>query len=114
MKTMNDPRHSTEMKCPEQTQAFLEIIERMYQLHLEKNSDYSPLNILGTGEVGSVVRLWDKTCRLMNLSGFRIEGEFKSYEAPKEPKHESLEDTLLDLANYAVIALILRQGKWGK
>lgn len=106
--------HDTETRYPEQTRAFRELIEKMYALHLEKNSDYSPLNILGTGEIGSVVRLWDKTCRIMNLLGFRIEGRLVEYTSPKKPKNESVEDTLLDLANYAIIALILRQEKWGK
>lgn len=107
-------QHPIEIRCPEQSLAFREIIEKMYQFHLTKNEDYSSLNILGTGEIGSVVRLWDKTCRIMNLSGFKIEGRLIEYKEPQVPKHESAEDTLLDLANYAIIALILRQGKWGK
>jgi hypothetical protein len=48
----------------------------------------------------------------MNLYGFDITtGEFKG---KKSPKNESIEDNLLDLANYAIIALVLQRGKWGK
>lgn len=48
----------------------------------------------------------------MNLMGFDIgTGEFTN---PKDPKNESIDDTLLDLANYAIITMILRKGKWGK
>jgi hypothetical protein len=48
----------------------------------------------------------------MNLSGFDIRtGE---YTEPKEAKNESVDDTLLDLANYAIIALLVRKGKWGQ
>lgn len=32
---------------------------------------------------------------------------------PKEPKNESIEDSLLDAANYSVIGLLLRRGQWG-
>ena len=104
--------HITEQKCPNQTQEFKAILKRMYDVHLDKNADYSPQNILGTGMVGLTTRMWDKMARLMSLEGFNIAtGEYKG---EREAKNESVDDTLLDLANYAVIALIYRQGKWGK
>ena len=65
--------HPVEAKSPNQSQAFIETVMKMYRLHLDKNMDYSSANIMGTGEVGSIVRLWDKMARLMNLLGFRIE-----------------------------------------
>jgi len=106
------PEHPVEKLYPEQTKAFREILDRMYNLHLAKNADYSPNNVLGYGIIGVATRLWDKVSRLMNLVGFNTAtGEFT---APKEPRNESIDDTLLDLAVYAVIGLILRQGKWGK
>lgn len=106
------PSHATEQRFPEQCAEFKSIMENMYNVHLDKNLDYSPMNIVATGIVGVVTRLWDKTARLMNLSGFDIrDGKFTG---EKEAKNESIEDTLLDLANYAVIAAILRRGKWGK
>jgi nucleoside 2-deoxyribosyltransferase len=88
--------HPTEQRSPIQVKAFLEIVMQMYRLHLSKNSDYSPMNILGTGEIGLITRLWDKIARLMNLTGFRINAELSSFEAPKQPKHESIEDTYYD------------------
>ena len=30
------------------------------------------------------------------------------------PNHEPLKDSYLDLANYSVIAMIVKDGKWGK
>jgi len=104
--------HPTEKASPEQCAEFRAIIERMYQLHLDKNQDYSPMNILATGMVGVVTRLWDKMARIMNLTGFDI--RTGTLRAPKQPKNESLEDSFLDMANYAVIALIMSHGKWGK
>lgn len=107
--------HPTEVRCPKQAQAFLEEVMRMYRVHLSKNADYSPANILGTGEVGLVTRMWDKVARLLNLYGFRftIQPDSVTFDKPREPKHESVEDTLRDSAVYSVIGLLLRAGKWG-
>ena len=107
-------KHNTELRCPKQSRAFLETVMKMYRTHLSKNSDYSPANILATGEVGLVTRLWDKIARLMNLQGFRFNVEFVSFESPKAPKHESIDDTLMDSAVYSVIGILLRAGLWGK
>lgn len=111
-KTTAYPQKPEEVKYPEQYEEFKRIVDVMYKIHTEKMSDYSPQNMLGTGEVGAIVRIWDKTARLMNLYGFDITtGEYKG---SKSPKFESIEDNLTDLANYAIIALILLKGKWGK
>lgn len=107
-------KHITEERCPEQAAGFKEIIEQMYQVHLDKNADYSPANILGTGEIGIIVRMWDKMARLMNLLGFDIEVSFIKYKTPIEAKNESIDDTLIDMAVYSIIGLLYRKGKWGK
>ena len=100
--------------CEIQRQSFLAELMKVYRLHISKNGDYSAANILGTGEIGLVTRLWDKIARLMNLSGFRVTVTESTYDKPKDPKHESIEDTLRDAAAYALIGLVLRQGKWGR
>lgn len=107
--------HPTELKRPQQSTMFLETVMRMYRVHLNKNADYSPANIMGTGEVGIMTRLWDKIARLMNLVGFRLEiSEPAHYEVPDKPKNESLEDNIIDAAVYPIIWLIMRAGKWGR
>lgn len=106
--------HPTEARCPEQTQAFLETVGRMYRTHLKKNADYSSANVLATGELGLVTRLWDKLARLMNLTGFKFDIANAHFERPTNPKNESIEDTLIDASVYAIIGLLLRQGKWGR
>ena len=104
--------HPTEQKYPEQCKMFKEITDNMYKLHLDKNFDYSPSNMLATGMDGAVVRLWDKIARIMNLCGFDILTGTRT--EVKEPKNESLLDSFFDAANYSIIALILKAGKWGK
>jgi len=84
----------------------------MYEVHLDKNSDYSPKNISVTGEIGLATRVWDKVARLLNLMGLNM--DTGKWTEVKEPKNESIEDNLRDLANYAIIWQIFREGNWGK
>ena len=53
--------------------------------------------------LGLSVRMNDKVQRLMNLT-------FNQ----QDPNNESIEDNLLDIANYAVMALIVKKGHWGQ
>jgi uncharacterized protein DUF4406 len=108
--------HLTEVQSPEQVKGFAEILGKMYRLHLLKNADYSSANILATGEVGLVTRLWDKIARLMNLTGFKFQivPDTTKFTTPNKPKFESINDTLLDAAVYAIIGLLLRKGVWGR
>jgi len=106
--------HLTEQRCPEQAKAFAEVVGRMYRTHLQKNADYSPANILLTGEVGLLTRLWDKVARLLNLSGFKLNVQTGTFEKPLDAVNEPLEDAYLDAAVYAIIGLLLRRGQWGR
>lgn len=106
--------HPIEIKYPEQTLQFRNIIDSMYAMHLEKNQDYSPANINSTGEIGLSVRIMDKVLRALNLTGFDVDAIFKGFNAPKNPKYESLNDNIQDIAVYAVNWLIYRSGNWGK
>lgn len=75
-----------------------EVMGELRELMIDKQRDYSHSNITDFGEYGVLVRLNDKVCRLKNLLG------------KKEPKNESIEDSWIDAANYAIIALMLRKG----
>lgn len=106
--------HITEKKYPLQTQRFREILDEMYQTHLQKNADYSPYNILVTGMKGCVTRLWDKSARFFNLMGLDIGKYTWNEEKMNTVADEPVEQTLVDWANYCIITRILREGKWGK
>jgi nucleoside 2-deoxyribosyltransferase len=108
------PLHPTEVNRLKQTSAFIDAVMTMYRTHLDKNADYSPANILGTGEVGLVTRLWDKVARLLNLTGFKIEIASSSFDHPMKPKNESIDDAYMDLAVYGIIGILLRKGLWGQ
>lgn len=104
----------TELRRPQQVKGYMDVIMQGYRVHLAKNADYSPANILGTGEIGLATRVWDKIARLLNLIGFSLEISESIYDKPKVAKNESLEDNLLDLSVYAVIWQLFRKGVWGK
>lgn len=106
--------HPTEEKYPLQTKRFREILDEMYQVHLKKNADYSPYNVNSTGIIGIMVRVWDKTARLMNLLGFDIATGNYTGQIDNLVLDEGIEDSFIDLSNYGIIGRIYLEGKWGK
>lgn len=73
---------------------------------VQKHQDYGPFNIAhapGGAMNGLLVRMHDKMERLEHLFFYR-----KS----DTPNFESVEDTLKDLANYAIIGLMVQRGQW--
>lgn len=82
-----------------------EVYAELLDVLVSKQNDYGPkaINDAPGGALNGVnVRLHDKYARLRNLT------------YTKTANHESLRDTYLDLANYAVIALLLLDGTWPK
>lgn len=76
------------------------------ELLLSKHKDYGPKNIAdapGGAVNGLRVRMHDKLARINNL-----------VDSGKNPEHESLEDSFKDMANYAVIGLLVLRGDWTK
>ena len=92
---------------------YLKLLDEMKELHLKKNAGYSGDSVnrwanfrMSEGFnvsafLGCLIRMSDKFIRVQNLV--------------KNPKNEMLgeaiEDTLLDLASYALIAICLRREK---
>lgn len=78
----------------------LQLLTILYRKH----QDYGPLNIAGApgGAMNGLrVRMYDKLARLNNL-----------VDTGDTPNYESIEDTLIDLANYAIIGLLVQRGQW--
>jgi hypothetical protein len=71
---------------------------------LSKHKDYGSKNI-GDAPGGALnglrVRMHDKLARINNLLDSNI-----------DPENESLYDSFLDLANYAIIAQLVIRGEW--
>lgn len=101
------PRTSTKKLNQENLMGYIwDVQDELAELMISKNSDYGPKNISESpgGPInGLTVRLYDKVARLSNLT-----------ETGSAPKHESIRDTFLDIANYAIIGLLVLDGKWEK
>lgn len=77
------------------------IATELVDLLCRKQQDYGPGNIAAFGERGVIVRMNDKMERLKRLV----------WES-KAPANEAVEDSYKDLANYSLIALMVRRGVW--
>lgn len=82
------------------------ILNDLFVVMIRKHQDYGPYNIAlapGGAMNGLLVRMHDKMERLKHLS-YNRKGD--------TPNYESIEDTLMDLANYAIIGLMVQRGQW--
>ena len=89
------------MKSPKNAS---DIMSELYEVLVKKHADYGPMNISGApgGAMNGLrVRMYDKLARLNNL-----------VDTGDTPNYESIEDTLIDLANYAIIGLLVQRGQW--
>ena len=77
----------------------------------QKHLNYGTQGILGFGEAGIVVRVWDKINRLKTLV---LDGKESDLPTARSivNEFETVNDTWRDLAGYAIIALMLRQGRF--
>ena len=96
------------MTSEEQSKRFTEILTTIKKLHDNKRHDYADTddifanfrlsNLAGISPwKGSVIRMGDKYARISN---FIKKGDFKF-------KEESIKDTLMDMAIYSLITIIL-------
>ena len=92
---------------------FINLILDLLELHEKKTKDYGSIanpeaNIYASSEfgippeVGIMLRMNDKFKRL------------KQFAKEKKLENESVEDSLMDLANYALLALFVRKLSGGK
>jgi hypothetical protein len=80
------------------------LTKELTDLLLSKHKDYGPKNISqapGGAINGLRVRMHDKLARINNL-----------VDSGATPEHESLEDSFKDMANYAIIGLLVLRNKW--
>jgi hypothetical protein len=79
-------------------------IKELTDLLLSKHKDYGPKNISyapGGPLNGLRVRMHDKLARINNL-----------IDSGVDPKHESMEDSFKDMANYSIIGLLVLREQW--
>lgn len=81
------------------------LMMRTFELFKRKHRSYGPRNISALGVKGVYVRLNDKMARLKRLVWDGVVNPLMD---------ESEEDTWMDMVNYSLIALLLRDDKWPK
>ena len=113
-----DPRRKTVVPerigprpAPEFSDEVRIVYDELMTLMLSKHKDYGPSNIAnapGGALNGLRVRMHDKLARINNI--YEYMEDTKGFQ----PQHESLEDSFKDMANYAIIGLLVLRGKWDK
>ena len=102
----NTTDHNPTTINPEFVIAVSETFDELKQLLIKKHLDYGPKNISESpgGPINGLrVRMHDKLARINNLT-----------DTGSTPEFESLEDSFKDMANYAVIGLLVLRQKWNK
>ena len=80
------------------------VMAELKELLLSKHRDYGPKNISDSpgGPINGLrVRMHDKLARINNLFNSQVPA-----------KHEPFEDSFKDMANYAIIGLLVLRGRW--
>ena len=88
-----------------------ETFQELEELLLRKHKDYGTKNIMdapGGAINGLRVRMHDKLARINNLHEINL----VSNMADVQPNFEPLEDSFKDMANYAIIGLLVLRGQW--
>ena len=102
----NTTDHNPPVINPEFLIAVSETFDELKQLLIKKHLDYGPKNISESpgGPINGLrVRMHDKLARINNLT-----------DSGSTPEFESLEDSFKDMANYAIIGLLILRGQWDK
>lgn len=84
-------------------QAYEQVLEELLQMFLKKHKDYGKGNILSVRELGIALRVTEKIERIKHL-----------LMQQNAPANESIDETWTDIAVYAVLAKLLRNGTFEK
>ena len=79
-------------------QAFASVNQELLAMFLKKHKDYGKGNILANKEIGIAMRISEKVERVKHLL---LSGQ--------EPSNETIEETWIDIATYAVIGVLYRR-----
>jgi len=80
-------------------EAFEQVSDELLLMFLKKHKDYGKGNILANKELGIAMRISEKVERLKHL-----------LMSSQDPENESIEETWVDIAVYAVIGVLYRRG----
>lgn len=81
--------------------AYEQVLAELLEMFLKKHRDYGKSNILSIKELGIAMRITEKAERLKHLLMKQELGEL--------PANEPIEDSLIDIAVYAIIGVLYRR-----
>ncbi|MBU0978869.1 hypothetical protein KKF92_03535 [Patescibacteria group bacterium] len=84
-------------------EAFNLVNAELLAMFLKKHKDYGKGNILANGELGIAMRISEKIERTKHL-----------LVTKQEPQNETIDETWIDVAVYAVIGVLYRRGWFQK
>lgn len=84
-------------------QAYQLVLNDLMKMFLKKHSDYGKGNVLAVKELGIALRITEKVERIKNLM-LTKQGD--------SPANESLEETWIDIAVYAILAILLMRNQF--
>lgn len=100
------------MLYPQMAQAFNSSWEEQYKLITEKMLDYG----IGNMKAGTELKTEEEIRFALMGIWFRISDKMARWQnllrTEKEPNCESLYDTFMDVANYAIFAKLISRGLW--
>ena len=101
-------------KYPETTKMFQDMQFEQWELFCKKQKDYGPKNI----SVGTNLETPEEVKLALTGLWFRMNDKMQRFQQivmnNQEPENESLMDSFMDLANYALIAQLVKKQVWGK
>ena len=111
---LNNATSFIEKNLPETSKMFQDIQYKQWELFCKKQKDYGPKNI----SVGSNLETEEEVKLALTGLWFRMNDKMQRFQQivinNQEPENESLMDTFMDLANYALIAQLVKEKVWGK
>ncbi|PIR61811.1 MAG: hypothetical protein COU66_01875 [Candidatus Pacebacteria bacterium CG10_big_fil_rev_8_21_14_0_10_44_11] len=84
-------------------QAFSQVERELLEMFIKKHQDYGKGNILSNKELGIAMRVSEKIERLKHL-----------LISQQKPTNETIEETWIDIAVYAIIAVMYRRSWFQK
>lgn len=95
-------------------QVFKDLFGEAYNLLIDRQMKYGSENIRQLGLYGVISRIAnDKCSRITHAMNGRLIAGRVHLDGFESHKDETIDDALLDIANYALIAVALRRNKWG-
>lgn len=96
---LKDAKTKSQQKGSAKAKDFKGIINEMYNTYLKKSSDYGDSYAKSHQRFGTAVGIMHPLTTKMDRLTELLNSE-------KSPQNESIEDTLLDLANYAILGIM--------